>query len=141
MRWTEICETQTVNEADAEAQLKADYADLYVSCGYIGDITMGPVRDFRSFRVFTQLSTKPHSPNSNISIEVFDVPRDHQGVWREKVAFDTPEIRAKLDKLRERLAKGEIYFVSGFGPEAEAAKSNPKPRGYDPEARNPGGFS
>jgi hypothetical protein len=40
---------------DPEAQLKADYADLGVSCGCIGNIWYGPIRDDRSFRVFTRL--------------------------------------------------------------------------------------
>lgn len=96
---------------DTRAQLIADYADLGVSCGYIGDIRMAPMRDDRSFRVFTCLSSRPAATACDQSITVFDVPRDHKGVWMDAVTFDTPAVRARLDAMRARLAAGELYRV------------------------------
>jgi hypothetical protein len=95
---------------DPQAQLKADYADLGVSCGYIGNVYCGPVHDDRSFRVFTQVLAKPYPAalrEERVTIHVFDVPRSHQGVWMDKVVFDTPEVRAQLDALRAKVASGE----------------------------------
>jgi hypothetical protein len=105
---------------DHEAQLKADYADLGVSCGYIGNIWHGPTTDDRSFRVFTQVQVKKMAFCSykgtftretweRAMIHIFDVPRTHKGVWQEKVQFDTPEVRAKLDALRALVAAGEAF--------------------------------
>lgn len=97
-----------------EAQLIADYADLGVSTGYIGNIYYGPIRDDRSFRIFTTVLLPAYRyngvvvrPETRANIEVFDVPRNHKGVWTDKVEFDTSETRAKLDELRARVARGE----------------------------------
>jgi hypothetical protein len=99
---------------DPEAQLKADYADLGVSCGYIGNIYYGPIRDDRSFRVFTQLLPAVIGERrENYSVWVFDVPNGHKGVWADKVVFDTPAVRAKLDALRARVASGELFCRQG----------------------------
>lgn len=98
---------------DPEAALKADYADLGVSTGYIGNVYHGPVFDDRSFRVFTKVYAKPYKialREERVSIRVFDVPRDHKGVWMDKVDFDTPEVRAQLDALRARVASGEAHL-------------------------------
>lgn len=95
-----------------DAALIRDYADLGVSTGYIGGVHQGPIRDDRSFRVFTQVkpsSPKPYQPTGSVSIPVFDVPRSHPGVWMDKVAFDTPAVRAKLDDLRAKVASGEMF--------------------------------
>jgi hypothetical protein len=94
---------------DPEAALKADYADLGVSCGYIGNITCGPVEDYRSFYVFTTLATKPGASACDISVHIFDVPRAHKGIWTGKIEFDTPAVRAKLDAIRERFQRGELF--------------------------------
>lgn len=96
---------------DPEAALKADYADLGVTCGYIGNITCGPTEDHRSFYVFTKLSTKPNADCCDVSVHIFDVPRSHKGIWKEKVEFDTPAVRAKLDAIRARFRRGELHKV------------------------------
>ena len=105
-----------------EAQLKADYADLGVSCGYIGNIYCGPVRDDRSFRVFTQVEVRRvvrlgdivvTDRFERVTVPVFDVPAGHQGVWEDKVAFDTPEVRARLDELRAQVAAGTARVMGG----------------------------
>lgn len=110
----------------ARQELIADYADLGVSCGYVGNVYYGPVRDDRSFRVFTSLAfvepmrkctgafaglSLPKSETGVRSIVVLDVPRDHVGVYEGPVEFDTPAIRAQLDALRERLASGELRLM------------------------------
>ncbi len=93
--------------ASPEAQLKSDYADLGVSTGYIGNIYYGPVQDDRSFRVFTQVLTKRHGGREERdTIQVFDVPYNHKGIWADKVEFDTPAIRTQLDALRAQVAAG-----------------------------------
>lgn len=101
---------------DPEAQLKADYADLHVGCGYIGGVHLGN-RDDRSFKVFTRLATRPYQSMSDVHVTVFDVPMN-QGVWKDKVEFDTPEVRAKLDAIREKLAQGKLFYINGFGPKS-----------------------
>jgi hypothetical protein len=95
-----------------ETKLIADYADLGVSCGYIGNIWQGPVQDDRSFRVFTKLQPcviRGDQRRESFGVHVFDVPRTHKGVWMDKVAFDTPAVRAQLDALRARVASGELF--------------------------------
>lgn len=96
---------------DPDAALKIEYADLGVSTGYIGDV--GVHGDTRSFRVFTKLATRPGADCCDISVPIFDVPRDHRGVWRGKIVYDTPEVRAKLDRIRERFRRGELFAVAG----------------------------
>jgi hypothetical protein len=87
----------------AEKELIADYADLGVSCGYIGGVhTWG---DDRSFKVFTQLQ---NSDGVRLFITVFSVPHDHKGTWMEKVEFDTLGVRTVLDSWRAKLATGEL---------------------------------
>jgi hypothetical protein len=93
-----------------EASLLVDYADLGVSCGYIGDISRQ--RDDRSFRVFTKLATEPYRCSPNVSVHVFDVPRGTR-LWSEKVVFDTPKVRARLDLIRAKLDAGKLHRVSG----------------------------
>lgn len=91
------------------AKLIADYADLGVSVGYIGNVYHGPERDDRSFRVFTQVvpvNPKPFADKGRITIHVFDPPPG--GIWKGRIEYDTPRIRAELDKLRERVATGEL---------------------------------
>jgi hypothetical protein len=98
-----------------DEQLKADYADLGVSTGYIGNIYMGRQEgaDDRSFRIFTKVMRPPRpfplsdGREERITLHVFDVPRNHKGVWREPIAFDTPENRARLDQLRVKVQSGE----------------------------------
>lgn len=96
-----------------DAALIRDYADLGVSTGYIGGVHQGPIRDDRQFRVFTQAkhsNPKPYqSSTSGVSIPVFDVPHNHPGVWRDKIQFDTPEVRAKLDAIRAKVESGEMF--------------------------------
>lgn len=101
------------------ARLIADYADLGVSCGYIGNIYYGPTVDDRQFRVFTKLQpcVWREGVDRTYSVPVFTVPRDHKGVWMDAVQFDTPAVRAQLDKLRARVTAGEL-FVSTARPEA-----------------------
>jgi hypothetical protein len=98
-----------IRESDPEAAIKRDYADLGVTCGYIGNITCGPVEDYRSFYVFTTLATKPGASACDISVHIFDVPRAHKGIWTGKIEFDTPAVRAKLDAIRERFQRGELF--------------------------------
>lgn len=85
--------------------LARDYADLRVSFGYIGGVHCGPVRDDRRFYVFTRV--KSASGQASEGVPVFAVPRDHVGVWREPVVYDTPAVRAGLDRLRAMVASGE----------------------------------
>jgi hypothetical protein len=106
---------------DPEAQLKADYADLGVSCGYIGNVYHAPAGDDRSFRVFTQLRKavlRGDERRESYSVVVFDVPYGHKGVWKDAVAFDTPAVRAQLDALRARVATGELFVSVPASPEA-----------------------
>lgn len=97
-----------------EENLIADYADLGVGCGYIGGVHWGPIRDDRSFRVFTKVYV-PRKGKANLGqcervcLRVFDVPRDHKGVWLAGVEFDTPAIRGGLDTLREEVAAGRAH--------------------------------
>ncbi len=100
-----------------EAELKADYADLGVTCGYIGNLESWG--DQRRFKVFTKLATKPDASACDVSIPVFDPPPEHRrfepgngvGWWHGEVVYDTPEVRAKLDAIRDRLARGELHRV------------------------------
>lgn len=100
----------------SNAALKADYADLGVSCGYIGDID-ARWGDSRSFRVFTKLSTRPSASGCDISVHIFDVPSGHKGVWGGEIVFDTPQVRAKLDAIRTKLQAGQLYRVGAFARE------------------------
>lgn len=88
-------------QTPSEARLIADYADLGVSCGYIGNVT--PTRDDRQFQVFTRLSTHPSAPACNISVVVYRVDG--------RVEYDTPAVRERLDRVRARLARGELFRV------------------------------
>lgn len=100
-----------------EKQLIQDYADLGVTCGYIGNLERWG--DQRRFMVFTKLSTKPNADACNVDITVFTPPAGHRrfepgsgvGWWKGEVIYDTPEVRAKLDVIRERLQRGELYRV------------------------------
>lgn len=97
-----------------EENLIADYADLGVSCGYIGGVHWGPSRDDRSFRVFTEVYVPRKGAMyvgqfERVALRVFDVPHDHKGVWLEEVDFDTPAIRGGLDTLREEVAAGRAH--------------------------------
>lgn len=91
---------------NSEAVVKADYADLGVTCGYIGNIYQGPVRDDRHFMVFTKVKS---STGERQSISVFSVPYGHKGIWNEPVDFNAPAIRTKLDALRNKVASGEFF--------------------------------
>lgn len=98
-------------EAAAEAAFKAEYADLGISCGYIGGVHMWG--DDRSFRVFTKLRQATivgDARRESFSVPVFDVPYGHKGTWKAGVVFDTPAVRAQLDRLRERVASGELFL-------------------------------
>jgi hypothetical protein len=108
---------------DSRDQLIADYADLGVSCGYIGNIYHGPARDGRSFRVFTKVETMQYAgicqykgtvrhEFQRTTIHVFDVPHNHKGFWMDAVEFDTPAIRAKLDALRAQVAAGTARIIA-----------------------------
>lgn len=100
-------------------QLIADYADLGVTCGYIGNLESWG--DQRTFKVFTKLSTKPGASACDVSIPVFTPPAEHRrfepgsgvGWWKGDVIFDTPEVREQLDAIRARLERGELYRVGG----------------------------
>jgi hypothetical protein len=94
-----------------DGALKADYADLGVTTGYIGNIYHGPTRDDRSFRIFMRVATKPYQQMSDCSVHVFDVPRDHKGLWADPVVYDTPENRARLDAIREKVADGRLHLT------------------------------
>jgi hypothetical protein len=93
---------------DKDAALKADYADLGVTTGYIGNIYPG--RDDRSFYVFTQ--ARNQQTREMVGIHVFCVPRSHKGLWNAPVDFDTPAIRAKLDAVRAQVAAGKFHIVN-----------------------------
>lgn len=102
-------------------QIIADYADLGVSCGYIGNVYCGPERDDRSFRVFTRVRVCRRvtlhgqvisETWDEASITVFDAPRTG-GIYRGPVDYDTPAIRAQLDALRAKVAAGEAYVRLG----------------------------
>jgi hypothetical protein len=102
-------------------QLIADYADLGVTCGYVGNLE--PWGDQRTFKVFTKLATKPNASACDVSIQVFVPPQEHRrfepgsgvGWWKGDVVFDTPDVRDRLDAIRARLERGELYRVGGFG--------------------------
>ena len=94
------------------AQLISDYADLGVSCGYVGGIhTWG---DDRSFRVFTKVK-QPDGSFGFVSVHVFDVPYGHKGVWDKPVAFDTPSIREQLDFFRAGILAGTFSLHTSYG--------------------------
>ena len=105
---------------DPHAQLKADYADLGVSTGYIGNVYCGPERDDRSFRVFTQVEERRVLKDSlgivfsdrweRISIIVFEAPRN-AGIYRGPVEYDTPAVRERLDALRAKVAAGQARLM------------------------------
>lgn len=124
MRWYEIFKESLVEEPLAEdgESLIADYTDLGVSCGYLGNLTHQ--YDDRSFRVFTRLASKPHSSSSDISIEI-DRGED------ELPPFDTPAVRAKLDALRDKLSKGEVYRINGFPDPTVDTKPEGRPKWAD----------
>ncbi len=95
-----------------EQSLIAEYADIGVSCGYIGGV--GVHGDDRSFKVFTRLATQPHKLMSDVSIEVFTVPHAEARTWKyseEQVQYDTLAIRTRLNLLRHRLALGELHLT------------------------------
>ena len=94
------------NWVDPNADLIRDYADLGVSCGYIGGVHIWG--DDRSFMVFTHLRWAHGSQRNRANIVVFDVPYGHKGTWKSKVEFDTPEVRAKLDRFRALVAEGKL---------------------------------
>lgn len=96
----------------SEQDIIRDYADLGVSCGYVGNIDFG--RDYRSFRVFVKLSSKPSATACDQAVHVFDPPYGGP-VWRDPVEFDTPEVRQRLDTIRARLARGELFKVGSWG--------------------------
>jgi len=91
------------------AALLADYADLKLSFGYIGNIGPGPSMkagyDNRVFYVFTQVQAE--SRKASEGVRLFGVPHDHVGLWSEPVVYDTPAVRAGLDRLRALVASGE----------------------------------
>lgn len=89
-----------------------DYADLGVTCGYIGNISI--YGDDRAFKVFTKLATRPGAGACDISI---NVGYGDKGV----VEYDTPEVRAKLDTIRERFQRRELFAVGGERWQAKAA--------------------
>lgn len=92
----------------ATAALLADYADLQISFGYIGNIggpSMKAGHDQRRFYVFTRV--KSATGQASEGVPVFAVPHDHVGLWREKIEYDTPAVRAGLDRLRALVASGE----------------------------------
>lgn len=95
-----------------EQTLKADYADLGVTTGYIGGV--GVHGDDRSFRVFVRVAREQYQQMSDLSIEIFSVPYDQRRTWKydpEIVNYDTPAVRAKLDKMRADVAAGKIFFT------------------------------
>lgn len=90
----------------AVAELVRDYADLGVSCGYIGNVYWGPESDDRSWRVFTKLWND--RTRSSVSVVVFEPPSDFKGIWRDGIEYDTPEVRRKLDNIRSQFERGEL---------------------------------
>lgn len=74
-------------------ELIADYEDLGVSCGYIGNLERWG--DDREWCVFTDLRSV-NDPTRSISISV------------EPSKFDTPKTRERLDFLRARKAEGKL---------------------------------
>jgi hypothetical protein len=94
----------------AEAQLIADYADLGVSCGYIGNVGIG-IGDDRRFYVFTRLKHAVETQQTryqSLSVHVQEVRDEKKKVI--EVVFDTPAVRQQLDALRARLLKGELFL-------------------------------
>lgn len=95
-----------------EDALKIEYADLGVTCGYIGNVSI--YGDDRQFKVFTNLSSRPAATACDTSI---NVERNEDGT----VDFDTSAVRAKLDTIRDRFQRGELYAVNGARWQEKAA--------------------
>lgn len=93
---------------DPQAQLKADYADLGVSTGYIGNFERWG--DDRRFYVFTRLSHKAAADCCSVSIPI-DVKRGERGKVLEDVVYDTPAVRAHLDEIRAKFNDGKLFWV------------------------------
>lgn len=97
------------NPDHPDAALIRDYADLGVSTGYLGGV--GVHGDDRSFRVFVRLARERHRQMADVSVEIFTVPHDQRRTWKgaDKIVYDTPEVRAKLDKMRAGVAAGQLF--------------------------------
>lgn len=93
---------------DPQAQLKADFQDLGVSTGYIGNFERWG--DDRRFYVFTRLSHKPCANACSVSIPI-DVKRGERGKVLEEVVYDTPAVRRRLEEIRAQFQAGKLYWV------------------------------
>ncbi len=83
------------------AALLADYPDLKLSFGYIGNIGGAPVRDDRRFYVFTQVRSE--DGRSSQGVPAMDIPAGTVGVYNGPVIYDTPAVRQGLDRLRAKV--------------------------------------
>lgn len=97
-----------------EAAILRDYADLGVSTGYIGNLE--PWGDDRSFRVFTRALPAKGGPRYDHDVTAMvTVARDASGhvVRGTPVVWDTPAVRRQLDRIRMRVAAGELFVREG----------------------------
>lgn len=93
-------------EADERTALSKDYRDLYVS--FVSrDVGGGRARSYF-------ISTEAFTPTGKrVEIYLGDRANAYYGTRMEKMDYDTPANRAKLDKIRQKVKAGE-YTVRGW---------------------------